>query len=193
MDKQRPKQNNSTAPKVQTAEQCTQTEDKTTSELIEELQTAHEDLQQWTTKLQSSEEQEEEGEQEQGERVQVPVLKGGIFNLSVKLQQEQATRTVSCTTEEESSSHAAQNKEVEEINLKFQTLQQDLLKQALSLKTAVKPRQPPIKYVWVRTHRDMQQHTDLLDKEDIQKMKTSFTQLRYFSGNIDPSFGVTKQ
>ncbi|CAJ1054855.1 hypothetical protein EXN66_Car004111 [Xyrichtys novacula] len=181
MAKQRLQQNNSTAPKVPTAEQCTQTEDRTTSELIEELQTAHKDLQKWTTKLQCSEEQEEEDEQEQREKVQV--LKSGILNFSVKLQQEQAAllkkaaRIVTCTTEEKSTRHesqAAQSKEFEKINLELQTLQQDLHKQALSLKTAVKPSKPENKYVWIRIHKNMQQQTDLLDEEDIQRMKASF-------------------
>ncbi|KAK2917455.1 hypothetical protein Q8A73_004201 [Channa argus] len=153
-----------TAANVSTVESAKgfQAEEMDISELVWQLQEAHRNLEVCTAKLLTSADSTENCDQEYSEKVQV--LKKGIMDLSVKLQQEQVTllkkaiKLVPCNT------CSAQAEDLENVNLQIQKVHLELLQQALCVKNGHYQNKTSSKHHWIRAHKDQEERTEQLEQ-----------------------------
>lgn len=156
---------------------------------LDQLVTVVTDAHDWITYGWEPSDDEEKAENEYQESL--GKLKGGLIDLTEKLQQEQralikeAYRHGSCTTEKggHCKKHPNEQAEVEKVNLRIQTLQLDLLKQAMSVRySAKKPPQKTYQEKWQQTDEPQAQedHNETwvssvaqLDQEDVSETCSS--------------------
>ncbi|KAK2857042.1 hypothetical protein Q5P01_005777 [Channa striata] len=138
------------------------------SSLVQQLQKAHRNLGVCTVKRQSRADNTKDCDQEHSEKVQV--LKNGIMNLGVKLQQEKVTllkkaiALVPCNTEGQGNKNwSAQAEDLEKVNLQIQKINLELLQQALCLQSGGYQKKAPPKHHWIRVHKDQEQQTEQLE------------------------------
>ncbi|KAF3688439.1 hypothetical protein EXN66_Car004111 [Channa argus] len=153
-----------TAANVSTVESANgfQAEEMDISELVWELQEAPRNLEVCTAKLLTSADSTENCDQKHSEKVQV--LKKGIMDLSVKLQQEQVTllkkaiKLVPCNT------CSAQAEDLEKVICQIQKVHLELLQQALCVKNGHYKNKTSSKHHWIRAHKDQEEQTEQLEQ-----------------------------